>query len=468
MLFNSISFLVYFLPIVFLIYNFLRLKLLSKNYNKIFLILSSLIFYSLYEIIFLPLIISSILFNYILGNLIINKQNKKFYLFLGIILNVIILFCLKYANFFIDLFNVVGKYDLNYLNLIFPLALSFYTLQQIGFLVDCYENKKLKFNIIDYAFFVTFFPQLVAGPILYFNDIKKQLGNRFSKFSLTNICLAIFLISLGLFKKTIISDFFAKYSDTGNINSEDLNILDAWISSLSFTNQIYFDFSGYSDIAIGISLLFGIKIINNFNSPYKSESIIEFWDRWHISLSNFIKAYMFAPALKYIKRLNEIKLSVVTFLIMVLIGFWHGPSLNFIIFGALHGLAIIINRQFRKLNFNFSKKFNIFLTFMFINMAFVFFRAPDFSVARNIVISMFNFNNLSLLTIYGEKNFLLFFVFTPIIFYFLFFKRNSKELSSNFVANKKKLILTLLMFISSMYSILKSYGVENKFIYFMF
>ena len=339
--------------------------------------------------------------------------------------------------------------------------------------MDNYEDKDLKFNFINYCFYVTFFPQLIAGPILLFKNISYQLNEGYLiKSNLRDKCLGLYLITLGLFKKVIISDFFSTYSEIAFANDANLTMIDSWIGSVSFSLQFYYDFSAYSDLAVGLALLFGIKILNNFNSPFKAQSIIDFWQRWHISLSNFINAYMYTPLIKQIKNISITKVSVITICIMTIIGFWHGPSLNYILFGLMHGLGLAINRIYRQFNFDMGKFINASLTLIFINISFVFFRSDNFYVAINIIKSMFNFETLlyssKFFTIFPKIDFFLFFLAFPILFFIILFRDNSKEISENFQINKKNLIVSIFLFIVISFSLISDYGTENKFIYFKF
>ena len=475
MLFNSVIFIFIYLPIVLSISLFIKIKRFNEIYQKIFLIFSSLVFYGFYEIIFLPLIISSIIFNFLISQRIrqLKKFKKKIYLIFAIIINVFILFLFKYSNFFIEMYSNFTSENIDYVNLIFPLALSFFTLQQIAFLVDSYEDKSIEHSFINYCFFVTFFPQLVAGPILLFKDISTQLKNGYlSKISYQNISMGIYLISLGLFKKIIISNFFSSYSDLAFSYKQNLTLMDAWIGSFAFSMQFYYDFSAYSDLAVGLALIFGINIINNFDSPFKALSIIDFWQRWHISLSNFINAYMFVPLVKNLKVISIAKISIITIFIMTIIGFWHGPSLSFIIFGLMHGLALALNRIFREFNFNLGKLINCLLTLNFINISFIFFRTENLLFAKNMIISMFNVKSLpffsDFFTIYSKLDFLLFLSIFPIFLYIVLINKNSRELTIDFSFTKKNLLTCVVMFVTSAFVLINNYGYENKFIYFQF
>lgn len=281
-----------------MIYFALNKQKLTKA-SKSFLVFSSLFFYSYWNILYLPLILISMLFNYTIG-LTLAKVNKKVsnktLLSIGIISNLALLGYFKYADFFIDNVNFIFSANLPSLNIILPLAISFFTFQQIAYLVDSYRQQTKEYDFLNYALFVTFFPQLIAGPIVHHKEMMPQFANLKNKLiNYKNIALGLFIFSFGLFKKVIIADTFAIWATNGFDNATTLSFIEAWATSLSYTFQLYFDFSGYTDMAIGLALLFNIKLPINFNSPYKSLNIQEFWRRWHITLSRFLKDYIYIP-----------------------------------------------------------------------------------------------------------------------------------------------------------------------------
>lgn len=309
MLFNSYEFIFIFLPITFFVYFYLNSKRLTEI-AKGFLVFSSLFFYSYWNVVYLPLILISMLFNYVIGNTLSKYDNlnidiesnsnnslkvkrsisktfsKKSILIFGIVANVSLLGYFKYADFFIENFNLFAGSNVELLHLLLPLAISFFTFQQIAYLVDSYRNETKEYDFLNYALFVTFFPQLIAGPIVHHKEMMPQFANVRNKIkNYKNIALGIFIFSMGLFKKVVIADTFAKWANAGFDVAPTLNFFEAWATSLSYTFQLYFDFSGYTDMAIGIALLFNIKLPINFNSPYKALDIQDFWRRWHITLS---------------------------------------------------------------------------------------------------------------------------------------------------------------------------------------
>ena len=300
MLFNSYEFIFAFLPFTFFIYFYFNSKRLTEA-AKAFLVFASLFFYSWWNIAYLPIILASMLFNYVVGVSLSkdkehSKVTKKNLLILGIIANIALLGYFKYADFFIENVNLVTDGQLSLLHLALPLAISFFTFQQIAYLVDSYRGETKEYDFLNYANFVTFFPQLIAGPIVHHAEMMPQFSKTKNKIkNYRNIAMGLFIFSIGLFKKVVIADTFAVWATAGFDTATTLNFFEAWATSLSYTFQLYFDFSGYTDMAIGAALLFNIKIPINFNSPYKATSIQDFWRRWHITLSRFLRDYLYIP-----------------------------------------------------------------------------------------------------------------------------------------------------------------------------
>ena len=324
------------------------------------------------------------------------KFKKKIFLFVNCF-NILILILFKYLNFLIFNYNFLFSSDHGLLNLVFPLALSFYTLQQITILFDAYEGKINKIKILKYASFVTFFPQLIAGPILTYDQLYKKIGNKRNHvIKFENFYLGLFIFIIGLSKKILIADNLGKYCDIGfNDFYDQILFLDAWLTSLAFTMQLYFDFSGYSDMAVGLALILNIKFINNFNSPYKATSMINFWHRWHISLSNFINIYIFSNIIKSFKQINNFTVSLTLILTMIIAGIWHGPTWGYVIFGTIHGVALAINHLWRNyVKINFSPILSWFITFNIINISLIFFRSENLSLSLKIIEGMFNYSSL--------------------------------------------------------------------------
>lgn len=492
MLFNSYEFIFAFLPITFFIYFYLNSKRLTVA-SKGFLVFASLFFYSWWNIAYLPLILISMLFNYTIGNSLSksNDENKKglkktfsnkSILVFGIVCNVALLAYYKYADFFIENFNLVTSSNVNLLHLVLPLAISFFTFQQIAYLVDSYRGETKEYDFLNYALFVTFFPQLIAGPIVHHKEMMPQFASSWNMVkNYKNIALGLFIFSIGLFKKVVIADTFAVWATAGFDNAQTLNLIEAWATSLSYTFQLYFDFSGYTDMAIGIALMFNIKLPINFNSPYKATNIQDFWRRWHITLSRFLRDYIYIPlGGNKISSFRTYSNLLATFVIG---GLWHGAGWTFVFWGFLHGMALIIHRIWSNLGFKMNTILAWFITFNFVNVAWMFFRAKEWDDAIKVLKGMVGLSGVVLAEKYntifsflnnygiifdkvtgnigdGSKS-LIWIGFG--IFFILFFK-NSTEKSKEFAINNKSLFLTLIYFLSSILSL----NQVSEFLYFNF
>jgi alginate O-acetyltransferase complex protein AlgI len=392
MLFNSYEFIFLFLPFTFFIYFFLLNQRLITG-AKGFLVFASLFFYSWWNVVYLPLILGSMLFNYVVGNSLNDTHHKrkvsdKKLLTFGIVANLSLLGYFKYADFFISNINIVSGNSYDLLHLALPLAISFFTFQQIAYLVDSYRGETHEYDFLNYALFVTFFPQLIAGPIVHHKEMMPQFASRWNLVkNYRNIALGLFIFSMGLFKKVVIADTFAQWATAGFDQAPSLNMIEAWATSLSYTFQLYFDFSGYTDMAIGAALLFNIKLPINFNSPYKALDIQDFWRRWHITLSRFLRDYIYIPLggnrKGYWRTYNNLLLT------FILGGLWHGAGWTFIFWGFLHGAALVIHRLWKQLGFTMNNLLAWFITFNFINIAWIFFRAKDWDSALKILGAMF-------------------------------------------------------------------------------
>jgi D-alanyl-lipoteichoic acid acyltransferase DltB (MBOAT superfamily) len=272
--------------------------------------------------------------NYILGSLLHQdlKWISKLNVFrFGLFLNIGLLSFFKFSSFLL------------------PLGLSFFTLQQVAFLIDSYEGLTEKKGFIDYAFFVSFFPTLISGPIVHYQHLIPQIESIDNKrFNLDQFSAGIFIFCLGLTKKVLISEAFAGWAKTGFDEALTLDLLAAWKTSLSYTFQLYYDFSGYTDMAIGIGYMFNVKIPQNFNSPFRSKSIIEFWSRWHMTLSQFINTYLFTPIVRAMPKINFRNTMFATFIAMFIAGIWHGAGWTFVVYGVLHGSALVVNHIWKK------------------------------------------------------------------------------------------------------------------------
>ena len=490
MLFNSYEFIFVFLPVSFFGYFYLNHKRLITA-SKVWLVFSSLFFYSWWNIVYLPLILTSVFFNYTISSAIVEYDelkkkyfSKKSLLIIGLVFNIGLLAYFKYADFFISNTNSLVNTDIGLLHLALPLAISFFTLQQIAFLVDSYEGLAKEKSFLNYVMFVTFFPQLIAGPIVHHKEMMPQfvsIRNKAKNYK--NIALGLFILSIGLFKKVVIADTFAIWATAGFDTATTLNLFEAWFTSLSYTFQLYFDFSGYTDIAMGAALLFNIKLPINFNSPYKATGIIDFWQRWHITLSRFVTTYIYTPLVKSFDNLNFHKAMIATFVTFLIAGLWHGASWMFVIFGGLHGLALVVNNYWKKTKIKINKILAWFITFNFVNITMIFFRAEEWGDAIKVLRSMFSLDNIMLssklesalpfLNKYGVefgsftqniqgKSFTL--VFLIIGFILVLFFENSNKKLDNFKLNFINSFIFVMAFTISFYK-LSGY---SEFLYFRF
>ena len=469
MLFNSYEFIFVFLPIAFGIYFFLN----AKGYfqiSKISLIISSLFFYSWWNINYLPLIVLSIVLNFFISQALMgDPKHKKLYLLGGLGFNIGLLGYFKYMDFFISNLNWGLGLDMPLLHLALPLAISFYTLQQIAYLIDSYGGLVKEKSFTDYTIFVIFFPQLIAGPIVHHKEMMPQFASDDKKhIDYKNIATGLFIFSIGLFKKVVIADTFASWASAGHANAHVLNMLEAWATSLSYTFQLYFDFSGYTDMAIGVALLFNIALPQNFNSPYKSTGLIEFWQRWHMTLTRFITTYIYKPFLKSLGKVSFEKAMVATVFTMFIAGLWHGAAWTFVIFGILHGLAIAINHYWKKTKIKLPVWFAWFITFNFLNLSFIIFRAESLTNAWAIMGSMFGGELITgekfkhILTHIGGNSQTV--IYLSIAILLVLFMKNSTYFKDNFKATKKSLVFT---FVILFYSII-SLNEISEFLYFNF
>ncbi len=395
MLFNSIEFLFLFLPLA--VIGYWWIQHFNSRLATAWLVASSLFFYSWWNISYLPLILGSAGVNFLIGRGL-NKnyqQGKpgKGLISAGILFNITLLGYYKYTDFMIDNLNQLLSRDMPLTEIVLPLAISFFTFQQISFLVDSYRGKAKERDFLTYLLFVTFFPQLIAGPIVHHKEMMPQFHSRQNRrLNYDNLSRGLFIFAIGLFKKIIIADEFALTANAGFAAADQLSLLEAWATSLSYTLQLYFDFSAYCDMAIGVALFFNIKLPVNFNSPYKSLDIQEFWRRWHITLSAFLRDYVYIPLggnrYGFSRTLTNL---FITFLIG---GIWHGAGWTFIVWGAMHGAALAVHRIWQKTGVRLNRLLAWFITFNFINIAWVFFRAEQLSDATHIARSMLGLNGI--------------------------------------------------------------------------
>ncbi|HDR7597250.1 acetyltransferase [Bacillus mycoides] len=393
MLFNSFEFVFLFLPIAFLLY-FLLNKFGHATLAKAWLVAASLFFYSYWNVKYLPLMLVSLIVNYFIGMRLV-KHKSKLLLTVGLIFNIGMLSYFKYYDFFLQNVNALIGTHFTLLSLTLPLAISFYTFQKIAFLVDTYRGETKACHFLDYALFVTFFPQLIAGPIVHHAQIMPQFADSSKKrWQSKYIVLGIFVFAVGIFKKVGIADVLSPLVHEGFDVQQSLTFVEAWLSSLAFTFQLYFDFSGYSDMAIGIALMFNIKLPQNFNSPYKAVNIQDFWHRWHMTLSQFLTKYVYISLGGNRKGITRTYANIM--IVFLISGLWHGAGWTFVFWGFLHGLASVIHRLWSKAGGRMPAFAGWFVTFFFINITWVFFRATSMHDAVKVLKGMFGLNGIEL------------------------------------------------------------------------
>jgi len=402
MLFNSYEFILFFLPVTLLV--FFRIGGQARHkLAMLWLVCCSLFFYAWWNPAYLGLILASILFNYAVGIILGSHpegRRKKTYLTLGIGCNLALLAYYKYAGFFVENVNNLTGTSFNPGVIALPLAISFFTFQQIAYLVDAYRSETREYNFLHYSLFVTFFPQLIAGPIVHHKEMLPQFGkNAIYRANDMHIAVGLTIFVIGLFKKVVMADGVAAYATPVFSAAEKgaaLGFQDAWLGTLAYTLQLYFDFSGYSDMAIGLARMFGIRLPLNFNSPYKAHNIIEFWRRWHITLSRFLRDYLYIPLGG--NRKGKLRRHVNLMVVMLLGGLWHGAGWTFVIWGALHGAYLIINHAWHTVKRliglksgktgNLGKNLSRAITFLAVAIAWVFFRSDSLAGATNMLSSM--------------------------------------------------------------------------------
>lgn len=403
MVFSSWQFVLLFLPISCSIYFYLnRLRLIIAG--KVWLVASSLFFYAYWDIRYLALILASILLNFAIGtglaqsfqsqaidlSKITHGLNRKVVLTTGISANLLLLGYYKYSDFFLANVNSIFATSFALPHIVLPLAISFFTFTQIVYLVDSYRGETAEYDLLNYSLFVTFFPHLIAGPIVHHRQIMPQFFSRWKILPrYTNIAKGLFIFAIGIFKKSVLADTLAIWARAGFDGTQPLNFFSAWAASLSYSLQLYFDFSGYCDMAIGASLLFNVWLPVNFNSPYKALDIQDFWRRWHITLSNFLRDYLYIPLGG--NRHGPFRTYGNIFVVFVLGGLWHGATWMYVIWGALHGGALIGNRLWKKYGYPMPKILAWGITFLFVNFAWVFFRASNMASAKKMLKAMFLF-----------------------------------------------------------------------------
>ena len=475
MLFNSLNFMI-FLPIVFLLYWVLNHK--SLRLQNLLIVIASYVFYAWWDWRFLGLIMFSTFIDFIIGKLLQKKDKistRKILLSISLLFNLGLLGFFKYYNFFVDswisAWETLGVHlELNTLRIILPVGISFYTFQTLSYTIDVYRRKlEPTSSLVQFMAYVAFFPQLVAGPI----ERAKNLLPQFQKARVFNYHVAmsgIYLIIWGLFKKVVVADncaFFVNQIFDSPATHSSAELL---IGAILFGFQIYGDFSGYSDIAIGVARLFGFSLMTNFLFPYFSRDIAEFWRRWHISLSTWFRDYLYIPlGGSKGNRNQQIRNVMIVFLIS---GFWHGANWTFLLWGLIHGLLFIplMVTKAHKIHVNGTSILlrqlpNILITFILVNLTWIFFRADSIEIAFHYISDLFNFSGSSLMLFYKTSKMILFssIIIVSLVVMFMFefktLQRNQKEVHLNYFS---AIFITLLIMFMGVFKN------PNDFIYFQF
>ncbi len=396
MIFSSITFLVYFLPIFLLAYH-----LTPNKFKNACILIFSIVFYAWGGPKFIFVILGTTFLDFFLVNKMHEAKTtktKKQILVLSLLMNLGLLFYFKYSNFFIENINAVlglaGISEIKWLKIVLPIGISFYTFESVTYVVDVYRgiHKPLK-NFWHYQTYILLFPKLIAGPIVRYHDIADQITDREKNYTPDVKLSGFYTFCIGLAKKVIIANTIGSQADeVFNLDNSQIDTAAAWVGALAYTFQIYFDFSGYSDMAIGLCKIMGFRIPENFNNPYLSNSITEFWRRWHMTLGAWMKNYLYIP-LGGNKVDTATKLYRNLFIVFLLSGLWHGASWNFIIWGAFHGLFLVLERLFLLKAYNkIGKIIPTLLTFLIVVVGWVYFRTEDLGQANHIIKTMFSFN----------------------------------------------------------------------------
>jgi alginate O-acetyltransferase complex protein AlgI len=410
MLFNSPEFLLAFFPATLL--GFFLLARLSTEAAAAWLGAASLVFYGWWSLEAVPLLLGSIGCNFAVSRWLVptaplSEQARRHLMYGAVATNLALLGFFKYANFFVDNMNAglgaSGGSAVEALSIVLPIGISFYTFTQIAFLVDGWKGKVAERNFSHYLLFVTYFPHLIAGPVLHHSQMMPQFASAQTyRFNPRTVFAGLTIFSVGLAKKVIVADSLADFVNPAFDQAalgETVSFIDGWAAAVGYALQLYFDFSGYSDMAIGISLCFGVQLPINFNSPYRATSIIDFWRRWNISLSTFLRDYLYIPLGG--NKLGPVRRHINLFITMVFGGLWHGASWNFVLWGALHGIFLAVNHAWR--HFTGAARFGIagrcaawFITFICVCIAWVLFRAADLTTAASIYRGMMGLNGVVL------------------------------------------------------------------------
>ena len=458
MIFSTYKFIFLFFSIVFIVYNILCHK---KWYvlSKLWLVLASLYFYAFGSAEFFPFFLGSVFGNYVigkcLGELSDNKIQRKLLLIIGILANVALLGYYKYTDFFITNYNYITKSDITLKHIVLPIGISFFTFQLIAFLVDSYRGETKDYDVVNYLLFITFFPQLIVGPIVHHKDVLHQFANTETyKFNSTNILKGIILFVIGCAKKLLIADVLTEEAQLFfNAVTVDVNygLINTWYHAIEYTVSYYFDLSGYADMAIGLALMFNIIIPHNFNSPYKARNFQDYWRRWHMTLSRFLGDYIFKSVYKKdVKWRNYYIATMVTFFVS---GFWHGAGWTFVVWGLINGIFVCCASYMSRKNVKLPAIIAYPMTAIGIICTRVLFVSDTFKKAWIVIKNMFNIDNyfnlkgeLTVFNAFFENNIKL--VITCVLAILIcWFLPNSKEFIDKYKPRIWSSILIAILFV---------------------
>ncbi len=393
MLFNSYIFVLLFLPVAVVFYHLIN-KTGKHALAKLFLLAMSLWFYCYNDPENVIVLILSILINYSIVTYVFSEKNsasvRKAGLVAGILVNVLSLLYFKYTGFFSEAFNDFFNTSFNFKAILSPLGISFFTFSQISYIVDSYRDPETKYSLLDYSLFIAFFPKISVGPIAFAKEMVPQFNDTLRKgANYDNIAKGLFMFTFGLAKKVLFADNLSVVVDWGYNNMAAVDSLIALIMVVGYTMQIYFDFSGYCDMAMGICLMLNMDLPLNFDSPYKALSIDDFWKRWHITLTRFFRQYVYFPLGG--NRKGTVRTYINIFIIFLISGFWHGAAYTFILWGIIHGVGMCLSKAFGKYTSKLPKALRFAFTFIYINLTWVFFRAHYVSEALRVIKTLFSF-----------------------------------------------------------------------------
>jgi D-alanyl-lipoteichoic acid acyltransferase DltB (MBOAT superfamily) len=427
-LYNSLQFLFVFLPVCLLLY-FLIARFSGRMANAV-LAGMSFIFYAWWNPRDLVIIAASILMNYALGLILRGRptgaRHARVVLTIGIAANLLALAYFKYANFLLYNVDALSGRHFSPLHIVLPLGISFFTFTQIAFLVDAYQGKARELGFFRYCLFVAFFPHLIAGPIVHHSELMPQFGTKGAKrWTPTNVDIGIAFLSLGLLKKVILADSCAPWADQVFNAARSVSFFDAWRGAIAYTLQLYFDFSGYSDMAIGLAMMFNIRLPDNFDSPYKAVSIVDFWRRWHMTLSRFLRDYLYIPLGG--NRKGEARRRLNLLITMLLGGIWHGAGWTFAIWGAYHGLLLTLNHLWFNRHRSLPLPMARLLTFLAVIVGWVFFRSRDLPTAADRLRSMAAIGPAHLPTLFSMSQLRLQAILLTVLLLVVNFAPNTKQ-----------------------------------------